>query len=410
MEEPAAQPAAPGVGNDQPGALRHALEDFVYDNAELERLEAILDTFNPFVAVRWTRQEARHSASLRWLLDPSETHGLGDYFLSQFLKRAVRRSPGGRPSVVEVDSWDLSHAAVHQEWRGIDVLVQDDINRLVVVIENKIESAEHSHQLQRYRAEVERHFPQHSRVFVYLTPGLEPPSDESYASMSYSDVVGMLDVTLDRRREQVRDEVATFLRQYADMVRRHIVEDSEIQELCRTIYEKHRRALDVLFEFRPDRAAEVSAALMDLLKTQAHITIDRCGKSYLDFTTTTLDFIPKVGAGWTRSGRLLLFELQNVGGQVRFALTLGPGEQPIRDRLHETIQAHPKVFNRATRPLSQQYWTCHIECWITPKQYEELDLDALREECRRRLDHFVTDHLPAIEQALLPLQREWPLG
>jgi hypothetical protein len=43
---------------------RFALERFVYDNPELERLEALIDDFNPFAALRWTHQELRQSACL----------------------------------------------------------------------------------------------------------------------------------------------------------------------------------------------------------------------------------------------------------------------------------------------------------------------------------------------------------
>ena len=52
-----------------------ALGQFVLDNPELERLEAIVRIFNPFVAMRWTRQEVKHSTFLSWLLNPRETHG-----------------------------------------------------------------------------------------------------------------------------------------------------------------------------------------------------------------------------------------------------------------------------------------------------------------------------------------------
>lgn len=83
-----------------------ALERLVLDNPELERLEAIIDTFNPFVAMRWTRQELKHSTFLSWLLHPRETHGLGAYPLQVFLKRVARFSPPSAdpPSVIEIDS------------------------------------------------------------------------------------------------------------------------------------------------------------------------------------------------------------------------------------------------------------------------------------------------------------------
>jgi hypothetical protein len=147
--------------------LASELEQLVLDNPELERLEAIVDTFNPFVAMRWTRQEVKHSTFLSWLLNPRETHGLGSYCVRAFLKRVARYSAASptTPSVIDIDSWDLDGAVVTAEWRGVDILVQDDVNRFVAVFENKIDSGEHSDQLRRYKADVEVHFPQHKKLF-----------------------------------------------------------------------------------------------------------------------------------------------------------------------------------------------------------------------------------------------------
>jgi hypothetical protein len=162
--------------------LASELERLVLDNPDLERLEAIVNTFNPFVAMRWTRQEVKHSTFLSWLLNPRETHGLGSYCLRMFLKRVARYSlpSSATPSVIEIDSWILDSAVVTAEWRGVDILVQDDVNRFVAVFENKIDSGEHSNQLRRYRADVEAHFPQHKKLFSYLTIEGDPPTDEGY--------------------------------------------------------------------------------------------------------------------------------------------------------------------------------------------------------------------------------------
>lgn len=46
--------SAPRRSSSQPDDLKKALEEFVFDNPELERLEEILDTFNPFVASGWS--------------------------------------------------------------------------------------------------------------------------------------------------------------------------------------------------------------------------------------------------------------------------------------------------------------------------------------------------------------------
>ncbi|MDQ3237363.1 MAG: PD-(D/E)XK nuclease family protein [Actinomycetota bacterium] len=47
-----------------------ALENFIVGNAELEKLEAMLDRFNIFEAVGLVRQEVKHSTFLAFLLDP----------------------------------------------------------------------------------------------------------------------------------------------------------------------------------------------------------------------------------------------------------------------------------------------------------------------------------------------------
>lgn len=120
------QPEKPAEAPAEHASVAEALEHFVYDNPDLERLEAILDDFNPFVAVQWSKQELRHSAFLRWLLDPTETHGLGSYFLAVFWKRVAKKgsnSGAHQPSVIDVDSWDMSAASVQTEWRHVDLLV-----------------------------------------------------------------------------------------------------------------------------------------------------------------------------------------------------------------------------------------------------------------------------------------------
>lgn len=216
---------------------RH-LERFVLDNPDLERLESILGDFNPFVALRWTRQEARHSQFLRWLLDPRETHGIGTYFLRTFCKRVAAKAVGRSvaPSVVDLDSWHLSDTQVFTEWNNIDVFLRNEEVRFLLVIETKLDSAEHSQQLHRYRQLVESQYPDYRRLFILLTVEGDTPSDDAYVTVTYSEVASLVSDVVDRRADQLGPEVRSFLSHYVEMLRRHIVEDSEVQELCRRIY------------------------------------------------------------------------------------------------------------------------------------------------------------------------------
>ena len=68
-------------------ALRGALETLVVDDPDLARLESLISESNIFQALGVVRAEVRHSQLLAFLLDPTESHRLGDAFLRRFLQR-----------------------------------------------------------------------------------------------------------------------------------------------------------------------------------------------------------------------------------------------------------------------------------------------------------------------------------
>jgi PD-(D/E)XK nuclease superfamily len=246
---------------------RAALEDFVIENRELDRLEALLATFNIFDALGVVRHELRHSDFLAFLLDPKQSHGLGDLFLRRFLQKALRSAPAGLYplTLVDLDVWNLAEAQVQREWHNIDIFIRDEQHRLAVIIENKIDSGEHSNQLERYLAAVTAQYPGQRLLGILLTPeGIEATS-ASFAAVSYSIVCSLVDEFVESRGASMADDVRTFLRHYSQMLRRHIVTDSKIADLCRRIYHKHQRALDLIFEHRPDQQASVHDALVDYI-------------------------------------------------------------------------------------------------------------------------------------------------
>jgi len=382
------------------------LESFVLDNPVLERLEAILDDFNPFVALRWTRQETRHSSFLQWLLDPSETHGLGAYFLRQFLKYIASRSPLRKsdiPSIVDLDSWPYSATLVQQEWNNIDLLIRDDSLGLVVVLENKVDSTEHSSQLQKYRSLIEQQFPQHKKLFAYLTINGSIPTDESYVSLTYAEIVKLIEETISRRNHQLSPAVVAFMQFYVEMIRRHIVEDSEIQKLCDQIYKAHHRALEVLFEHRPDKALMIKEFLENLITKIPSLEPDYSVKSYIRFIPKSLDFFPRHGQDWTPSKRLVLFEFDQAS-MLKLKIVLGPGRQTSRDRIQQFIAKHPAVFNRASTKCYPQWWSFHIEEWISRKQYEGNDLEELKQQIQARFGEFIEKQLPNFTKVLEELR------
>lgn len=383
------------------------LEKLIGNNPDLERLEAIVADFNPFVAMGWTHQEIRHSAFLRWFLDPKETHGLGSYPLRVFLMEILSGGMDSNvPNVFDADTWDLDGTIVQAEWENTDIFVRNDSEQFFVLIENKVRTSEHSNQLKRYREAVTAHYPMHKGIFIYLTPSGEIPSDEEYQTLGYPQLVACVDRVTERRKSQLSDEVRNFLIQYVELVRRHVVEDSEIQELCRRLYENHKAAFDLIYEHRPDRALEISKLLQDAVQNTPGLTLAQSGKSNVRFFTDVLKEFPNGSDEWVKAKNLILFELVIYNEKVVLRLILGPGEATIRETIYEGVKARSGIFNRAKSKFYLKWWTFHNRPWIGSKAYSEKTLDELAEEINRTFSKFVEKELPDLEKGLRSIRKE----
>lgn len=293
---------------------RKALEAFVVNNADLERLEVLLDQFNIFEAVGLVRHEIRHSTFLAFLLDPQGSHGLGDAFTKRLLQGGIMSEPNTTAPVtaIELSLWDLGQMEVRREWQHIDIFLLDERTQLAVIIENKIDTVEHSDQLQRYYETVKRQYPGYRIIGLYLTPVGDEPSHEAYLPLSYKLICEVLDAVAESRASVSSADLQIVIAHYTQMLRRHIVDDSEIAGLCQQIYQRHRRALDLINKHRPNAQAEIKKVLEELINDEPGLELDRTVKTMINFADPQWDTPPmKTGRGWTASGRVLLFEFQN---------------------------------------------------------------------------------------------------
>ena len=241
-----------------------ALQIFLLDIGCLDELLPWTGKFNMFDVLKISRTEIRHSNMLGWLLNPNDNHGMGDVFLKGILQRLVENDSDGRYDVFNVLLMDFYTFSVMREWKNIDILLTSTEEKTVVAIENKVGSHEHSNQLNRYRNILEKEYPDYNRMLVFLTPDGEKPSDvENWDVLTYSDVIDVLEsVTL---QIKILPDVDLMVKNYIDVVRRDIVEDQQLIDICNKIYNKHKKALDLIFENRKDGKTQVSDAIRDTL-------------------------------------------------------------------------------------------------------------------------------------------------
>jgi hypothetical protein len=250
---------------------KKALTAFVMDNDELIQLEGLLGRFNIFRVLRAAHHEIRHSNMLAWLFDPEETHGLGDRFLRRWLMEVVHDAGGtggafdNLPSPIEVDVLDIEYVEVARERANIDLLLLIETGKgtaWVVCIENKVESAQAEQQLERYRKYVESMHPnaEHT-LFVFLTKNDEEPHDPKWVSSTYDTIEGVLRRCLKERGKTVGHEPHLLMEQYLNLLAEDFVEESDSSALARKIYQRHKKAIDFIFESRTDGVSAASDTL-----------------------------------------------------------------------------------------------------------------------------------------------------
>ena len=308
-------------------------------DSRLKRLGELLTEFNLFDVLSVARSELQHSRVVAWLLDPNGSHGLGDAFLRGFLRQAALAANGvGIDTVTptDIDGWNLGSAEVFLERHNIDILVIDESNGFVCLIENKIGSGEHSDQLSRYLGTVRRAYKTLTPFPVFLTPsGIHPAKAqdaEEYAPLGYEIISNLISEILETVDTDIRASVADFLKQYELTLRRRVLETpSDIDRLAYEIYNKHRRAIDLVLRAR----SNLSTVNWDIIESAVRRFAPDLKKvsratRILTYTSRSLEEVSELQDG----DRLVVVDFLYHDESVRLRLMVGPEHQETRDRLY----------------------------------------------------------------------------
>ena len=287
------------------------LVEFLKDVDILNEIEANVDNFNVFEILGTINTEIRHSNMLAWLFNPNEVHGLNDLFIKKFIEIYLNKSAVQKDDsfVLQMLLKDFDDVIVRREWNHIDVLLISEANKVIFAIENKIWSKESKGQLNRYQHVLESEFFDYEKNYIFLTPEADDSSDiDTWVSMSYIDVITCLENIVSMKKDIINPKVISFINQYIDILRRYIVKDENLEKLCTEIYFKHKQALDLIFEYKPDIHSDISNKLQSIVKETESLILDDSSKSLVRFTSQKLD--EKLGKNnyeskWTSSNRYL---------------------------------------------------------------------------------------------------------
>lgn len=366
-----------------------ALKDFLLDIECLDPLSEWTRKFNLFDILKISRVEIRHSNVLSWLINPNENHGLGDSIIRGFIQYVVT-SFAEDIDVFNTLLMDCHDFIIQRECHHIDLLAVSEDEKFVLCIENKIDSGEHDNQLKRYREIIEDIYPDHKRMFIFLSPyGSESSEPDYWCSMGYQDVLNIVENA--RKKYKLLPDAELLIDNYVETIRRVIVGDKRLTQICTEIYAKHQKALDLIFENRPDRALDLAAILRAWAtemteKGEMEVVIDKCNKTYTRFKTKTMsEILPDADeptSGWN-TNNYYFYEIRNNDGKD-ISIQLALSSKNISGDLREVCNRINEHF-----PSRQQKENWQWRIPFTTKHSkvdEELSEEKIYDQLNKKLD------------------------
>lgn len=283
------------------------LETLFVNNAALERIDAYLNRFNPIRVMKMEGMEIRHSAILAWLLNPKETHGLGDHFLRAFLSEALKGGSSKKPNALQISQSDMRDADIRCEWNNIDIFILSPQNRWAFIVENKVYSTQHAGQLSKYRNRVIELFRAQDASSeatttvdisgIFLTLQEEDAEDSEYTSIKYENICHFLGNYLAQESYLLTPEVTTFLTHYLEILEEMTgmsKERSEMEALARQLYRNHKKVLDFIIEHGSgsDFTLAVRRVFGENPERDEIINIDGCEVMYFNLSKSLVSFLP----------------------------------------------------------------------------------------------------------------------
>lgn len=357
------------------------------NSEEIKNIARFGEEFNIFKALNIIRKEIRHSNFLAWLLDPTESHKLGNTFLELFIQNV---NDDSETKLI------LSDVEIHREWKKrIDILIVSHTGKFVYVIENKIDSKEYSNQLEEYRKIIEKEYKEYNKTYIYLTIDGEEPSDPEYQPLDYSRIYEIIEEGIASCQYKKDTEVLLFIQHYKEMIERYLMENSELQQLCKEIYIKHQKVIDLINEYKPDQREIIKDLLESFIKEHQDLEYAESSKGYIRFIPKILDEkIPHIGKGWRKSIRqMLLFEFVNEEKIIKLKLVIGPGPHEVREKLRNIALENKELFNAVERKFGVKHHSIYIRDIIDTVIFEDKDIDEIERILRDEFESLLNEDI-----------------
>ena len=384
---------------------KQLLINFVVNNDKLELLKARTNRFNPLKVLRVQDHEIRHSNVLAWIFNPTENHNFDDRILKRFLLKVLLKPANddvldNMDMVYKLQQASLIDFKVFREMGHIDILLVSDQLRVVIFIENKVYSGEHSNQLARYYDFVKVTYPGYLVIPVFLTLEGTDATHKQYFSASYDDVLETIEFMLAHYRDRTSSEVISFLDYYSAILKEKYVMDIELKKICKEIYQQNKDIIDMIYSVGNEIDIEPAVSIFKSKHSDIIPVIIKNRTFWFG-----IDSFIKGRTGNLESwggGFPVCFWFSEYYGKLKLTFEVGPFDDAnkridflkkldacgiqISERAKEPGRKYTRIY---TRTHSIKDWTDSDEiAEAMDKLYEKEDIASMRKLVTKAIDEF----------------------
>jgi hypothetical protein len=409
----------PEIATNKPVDLEDALSELV-DDQDFMILDRKFGRFNIFEALGTVRRELEHSNMLAYILSPDRPHGLGAEILRRILRAMLEKLPKDKRPIraLDIAIADLDDAFVQRERDNIDILIEFPSLKLIVLIENKVGAKASEGQLERYKGKIAKQFPDWRRLLIFLTPEGADPEDDDYLAFSYVDVTQVIQGYLTDQNSVQLSEIGLILSHYLEMLRRHVVPDDELKSTALKIYERHKEALDFIFESRPEPGSFLGV-VRSLMENDPNLQLDKQISSIARFVPKDWVDVPTLNAcpsdRWTKTKRNLIFEIKSFktpgsdfSDRILLSLILGPSDPSIREHFYLLAGMKPSLFKRRSPSIYKDWTTIYATELLTKAAALKMDDNEKTSALEKAWNEFVQSDLTNLTKGILEIATTAP--
>ena len=166
--------------------------------------------------------------------------------------------------------------------------------------------------------------------------------------------------------------------------------DTKLIEICNQIYNKHRKALDIIFEYKIDTAQQISEFLKKLCKEKASLDLIKFDpknsiKTHVRFTTLTMTKIfpnlTEPESVWN-DDNLYFYQIENRNNMIKIILTIGVKKGFDKSKLGNCTEVISIIKPKDSSP--DWVWK-YLKTWKV-LEYNDQNLESVEAEINEKLE------------------------